>query len=108
MNREEATKVLGGHPELKPEHREAILEMAGYLTDNRYADSATQIEKLAARYERNMHKPWKKPMTNADRIRAMSDDELAEFVFHCMHTNSKALNKGQVTEWLKQPVKEDA
>lgn len=40
--------------------------------------------------------------THADRIRSMSDEQMAEFLFHCMHTNSKALNKGQVTEWLKQ------
>ena len=48
------------------------------------------------------------PMTNADRIRAMSDEELAKFIFHCMHTNSKALCKEQVEDWLKQPVEEDA
>ena len=46
--------------------------------------------------------------THGDRIRSMSDEQMSEFLFHCMHTNSKALNKGQVTEWLKQPyISED-
>lgn len=40
------------------------------------------------RHERNSHEivvrcgAYKSPMTNADRIRAMSNEELAEFLYH--------------------------
>lgn len=45
-----------------------------------------------------------KPKTNADHIRAMTDEELAEFLegdFGNMMTNT-------ALRWLKQPYKEDA
>jgi hypothetical protein len=50
--------------------------------------------------------------TNADRIRAMSDEELAEFM--CDNDNSWVTSMGRqlrydnYLEWLQQPVKEDA
>ncbi len=61
----------------------------------------------------------KKPQTNADRIRAMSDDELAMFCnsgFHCLICSEG--DKGEkgvcdvkcdehCLEWLKQPAKEE-
>lgn len=59
------------------------------------------------------------PPTNADRIRAMSDEELAEFLYtsfscygcpvraECDKTACKGCDE-LVLEWLKQPVKEDA
>lgn len=73
--------------------------------------------------------PENKPLTNADRIRSMSDEELAEYIFglgngpencdeHCAYQDDcnaegfnyntciKACIKG-VTDWLKQPVKEE-
>ena len=58
-----------------------------------------------------------KPQTNADRIRAMSDEELAEFL-HSVYlgTNELCLAypqiekengcKGVAFRWLKQPVKD--
>ena len=57
-----------------------------------------------------------KPMTNADRIRAMSDEELADFLADdyraCppkprYHKCSKYIDKcdGCWLEWLKQPAK---
>lgn len=42
------------------------------------------------------------PMTNADRIRNMSDEELAEFLM-CEY-GSRAI--GRALKWLKQPYKE--
>ena len=42
------------------------------------------------------------PQTNADRIRAMSDEELAE------NLCDKRLTKEMWLKWLKQPAKEDA
>jgi transcriptional regulator with XRE-family HTH domain len=55
----------------------------------------------------NVNRLLQTPMTNADRIRAMSDEELSEFMeeltYDVMEHNSRYL-----LEWLKQPVKEDA
>lgn len=70
----------------------------------------------------------REPMTNADRIRAMSDEELAEFVddiaeyvaeghyctgflkvsnfpYSCLDT--KECCKKHVVEWLQQPAEDD-
>lgn len=48
-----------------------------------------------------------KPMTNGDKIRAMNDDELADFL--CNNTKCEVCRFGNWTgcklrEWLKQPV----
>ena len=62
-------------------------------------------------------KPEKKRTTNADRIRAMSDEELAEQLIqyrddwadYCTHKGCYATQKEAVeaeTEWLKQPAEE--
>ena len=47
----------------------------------------------------------KKPQTNADRIRAMSDEELAEFLTHINPTNCQdcAFSHG----WRCQPDRDD-
>ena len=45
------------------------------------------------------HKP-----TNADRIRAMSDEELARFIFELYE---QPLEDGYL-KWLQQPAEEDA
>lgn len=55
-------------------------------------------------------KPYK-PMTNGDRIRAMSDEELAEFNSFCPFIDEECARKGCITcvlEWLKQPVEDEA
>ena len=57
-----------------------------------------------------------KPMTNADRIRAMSDEELAEFLwdFNLADVSTDKLGefgphmfRYRLKEWLKMPAKED-
>lgn len=51
------------------------------------------------------------PMTNAQRIRAMSDEELAYFLAYTWATSSKAWQKdhGETLHWLQTPAgKEDA
>ena len=45
-------------------------------------------------------------MTNADRIRAMSDEELAELLFQVGYDNGWGLEE-YVPEWLQQPAEED-
>ena len=45
-----------------------------------------------------------KVITNADRIRSMSDEELAQFIFELYE---QPLEDGYL-QWLQQPAKEDA
>ena len=49
-------------------------------------------------------KPEKKRTTNADRIRAMSDEELADFLAYTWATSARAWQKetGETLHWLKQ------
>lgn len=53
--------------------------------------------------------PKKKPMTNADRIRAMSDEDLAVFLDTIWDISAIARQKGtgDTLHWLQQLVKED-
>ena len=58
----------------------------------------------------------KAPLTNADRIRAMSDEELVEFIKHIKVRAAfcKAVKDNDAfealcsAEWLQQPAEEDA
>ena len=75
------------------------------------------------RHERNPNEivvkcgAYKPPMTNADRIRSMSDEELANFIPDWRHTKACKCNEHEfigcdnqcekcVLEWLKQPAEE--
>ena len=44
--------------------------------------------------------------TNADRIRAMSDEDLADFLAYTWATSARAWQKdtGETLNWLKQPA----
>ena len=49
------------------------------------------------------------PSTNADRIRAMSDEELKEFIcsiLQCEFCKFEGWGGCELLEWLKQPVEE--
>lgn len=60
-----------------------------------------------------------KPMTNGDKIRAMTDEELAEFIHDvshkcqetcyggCMRCKYTWCNYVDTEEWLKQPAEDD-
>ena len=49
---------------------------------------------------------WKaKPITNADRIRAMSDEELAEWMAECNAYKENA-DASQWLPWLQQPAED--
>ena len=73
-----------------------------------------QMQKLAARYEKATGKKFC-GKTNADKIRAMSDEELAEFIKHikvraalCKAVkNNDAFEKLCSAEWLQRPAEED-
>ena len=62
------------------------------------------------------------PMTNADRIRAMSDEDLAGFLMKLMHNNVQCFGEGMFPyhpcpqeqnckqcglDWLQQPSREE-
>ena len=44
------------------------------------------------------------PCTNADRIRAMSDDELTDFLNHWADFKAWKRDPGATKEWLQQPA----
>ena len=48
-------------------------------------------------------------VTNADRIRAMTDEELAKFLYRYFWGREKdmPIAKHRIAEWLQQPAKED-
>ena len=73
-----------------------------------------QMQKLAARYEKATGKKFN-AKTNADRIRAMSDEELVEFIknikvraaFCKAVKNNDAFEELCSAEWLQRPAEED-
>ena len=60
-----------------------------------------QMQKLAARYEKATGKKLG-TKTNAQKIRAMTDDELAEFLIDLADDGNL-----RIREWLQQPAEED-
>lgn len=67
---------------------------------------------MRGEFHQHKEEPFMPPMTNADRIRAMSDEELLDFMkksvanaYMCkiMRTEPMFLT----LDWLQQPVKED-
>lgn len=85
-----------------------------YLCDRcaRYpcSDNPTKLMKYCPEYE-----PKPKPTTNADRIRAMSDEELAKLMFdrlrclECPVEREKCKNmydacEGACIDWLQSPA----
>ena len=60
-----------------------------------------QMQKLAARYEKATGKKFD-AQTNAQKIRAMSDEELAEFLIDLADDGNL-----KIREWLKQPSGEE-
>ena len=74
-----------------------------------------QMQKLAARYEKATGKKFD-AQTNAQKIRDMSDEELAEFLwnFNLADVSTDKLGefgphmfRYRLKEWLKMPAEED-
>lgn len=65
---------------------------------------------LKCKYVHGEPSNWKeKTITNADRIRAMSDEELKEFIcsiLQCKFCKFEGWGGCELLEWLKQPVEE--
>ena len=64
-----------------------------------------QTQKLADRYEKATGKKFD-VKTNAQKIRAMTDEELAELLFRVGYDNGWGM-KEYALEWLQQPAEED-
>ena len=66
-----------------------------------------QMQKLAARYEKATGKKFD-AQTNAQKIRSMTDEELAQFL-NQWGTSTRAWqkNKGETMYWLQQTAEED-
>lgn len=60
-----------------------------------------QMQKLADRYEKATGKKFD-VKTNAQKIRAMSDEELAEFLIDLADDGNL-----RIREWLQQPAEEE-
>ena len=60
-----------------------------------------QMQKLADRYEKATGKKFD-AKTNAQKIRSMSDEELAEFLIDLADDGNL-----RIREWLQQPAEED-
>lgn len=74
-----------------------------------------QMQKLAARYEKATGKKFD-VKTNAQKIRSMSDEELAEFLWNFNLADVSTGTVGEfgphmfrcrLKEWLKQPAEDD-
>ena len=67
--------------------------------------TSEQMQKLAARYEKATGKKFD-VKTNAQKIRSMSDEELAKFLFQVGYNHRWGL-KEYTLEWLQQPAEEE-
>ena len=77
-----------------------------FLKEKADKDKVKQIYKVAERFEKH-HKP--KPQTNADHVRSMSDEELAEWLTKITddaQSDARTKCDYQWAEWLKSEVKE--
>lgn len=84
-----------------------------------FVQESVDAFKLAIVALREQEQREQKPMTNADRIRAMTDEELAVEIhaytmhyapwcdYHCENEGDDGCDKC-IEKWLKQPVKEGA
>ena len=102
MTREEAIEAIKCN---WPDSRYTILREALDM-----AISALRKQDVTDSHEKN------EPLTNAQKIRAMSDEELAEFIKHIKVRAAfcKAVKDNDAfealcsAEWLKQPAEEEA
>lgn len=86
--------------------RERAAELLSEVTvlDDPEMAEAHRVAISALRQQDHFREVTKKmdPMTNADRIRAMSDEELAEFLIDLSDDGNL-----KIREWLQQPAEED-
>ena len=92
---------------------EAIQAIKCNWPDSRYTilREALDMAISALRQQDHFREATKKiePITNADMIRAMSDEELADFLAYTWATSARAWQKdpGETLHWIQMPVEED-
>ena len=98
MTREEAIKVL----------RTESVEIGGNAVSVCRFWEALDMAIAALRQQEHFREVTKKvePLTNAQKIRAMSDEEIAEFLYQVGYDNGWGM-KEYALEWLQQPAEED-
>lgn len=69
-----------------------------------YCKPFEEFQALVRRAVSALREQENKPKTHADRIRAMSDEELAEFLAYTWATSARAWQKdpGETLAWLQQ------
>ena len=91
-------------------NEEAIQAIKCNWPDSRYTilREALDMAISALRQQEHFREVTKKvePLTNAQKIRSMSDEELAEFLYQVGYDNGWGLEE-YALEWLQQPVEED-
>ena len=92
MTREDAIKELQSYAEHSWGDLNDVFEMA--ISALRQQEHFREVTKKV------------EPLTNAQKIRAMSEEELAEFLFQVGYNHRWGL-KEYALEWLQQPVEED-
>ena len=90
MTRERAAELLSGvtvldDPEMVEAHRAAI---SALRQQDHFREAAKKVE----------------PLTNAQKIRSMTDEELAKLL--CC-TGWRMIEQKECLEWLQQPAEED-
>lgn len=112
MTREEAARIL--HPDT------SLAALVRYEPGDERMDAVNEACRIAADALRDDHSAdagKMVPPTNADRIRAMSDEELRDFLYDykftemCVEGCDQCTYGGRCEErllnWLQQPAKED-
>jgi hypothetical protein len=99
--------------------RDKLIELLEKAESAVYWDSSDQsfVNKIAdfllangVTFAEDNNVPRKKPMTNGDRIRSMSDEGLAEFNRFCPFIDEECTMKGCnacILDWLKQETDHD-
>lgn len=89
-------------------------EALSYWSEVRYSLLSTRLKEAADVAFEALQQMAGEPKTNADRIRAMSDEELSAFLWSfdvvdiTLEEDGTALLRTKLMEWLQQPVEEDA
>ena len=82
-------------------------EAVYYIETDRDENSVTIVPRKGIC--RTCNGSGKKPMTNADRIRSMSDEMLRDFIcsmLQCKYCQFELWGRCELLKWLQQPAKE--
>ena len=116
MTREEAIECLSERVSIGKTCEQSC--MVGFGVNIDTLDEAFDIAISALRQQEHFREVTKKvePLTNAQKIRSMSDDELAEFLWDFNLADVSTGKMGEfgphmfryrLKEWLQQPAEED-